>query len=92
MLLKVVIRNFSVENEYLNLILRFDGVTQAAASSSEFPHQSSALGKLSEGLIAVSGYTGPQENEIFPEFFLRVERTTMILFKSHVYIPERLRR
>ena len=39
---------------------RFDGESQSWSRPSQFPHQSTTLGKIPGGLVAISGYQGKQ--------------------------------
>ena len=40
---------------HLNLNFRFDGTSFVTAASSHHPHSRTSLGKMNEGLIAISG-------------------------------------
>ena len=50
---------------YIIYKLSFDGRTTASAASSNHPHEYTSLGKLSSGLVAVSGYQSGVEVELF---------------------------
>ena len=48
-----------------NINLRFDGTNFVTAVSSNHPHRCTSLGKMNEGLIAISGYQSGVEVELF---------------------------
>ena len=54
LLLKIMF-NFHYRPKYLNF--RFDGTNFVTAASSNHPHRRTSLGKMNEGLIAISGLT-----------------------------------
>ena len=58
-------KSLKLQNNYK---FSFDGSTTASAASSNFPHRQTSLGKLSSGLVAISGVTLPNsgmEVELF---------------------------
>ena len=55
--------NYENKINYLNL--RFDGSNFATAASSKHPHRHTSLGKMNEGLVAISGYLSGVEVELF---------------------------
>ena len=59
-------------------VLRFDGNEFISAASSNYPHYLTSLGKLNEGLVAISGETISNEVEIFSngDLYSRIEKFT----------------
>jgi len=53
----IKIKMVNYENKINNLNLRFDGTNFVTTASSNHPHEWTSLGKMKEGLIAISGYT-----------------------------------
>jgi len=54
----------TINNNYL----KFDGTNFVTAASSNHPHEWTSLGKMNEGLIAISGYTY-QDSSVEVELF-----------------------
>ena len=53
------------EHKMNNLNLRFDGTNFVTAASTNHPHRETSLGKMNEGLIAISGDSSDVEVESF---------------------------
>ena len=52
-------------NLFNNINLRFNGTNFVTAVSSNHPHSMTSLGKMNEGLIAISGASSGVEVELF---------------------------
>ena len=48
-----------------DIYFRFDGSIFSTAASSTYPHQYTSLGRIAEGLVAISGYHSGLEVELF---------------------------
>ena len=59
---------FIYEHKMNNLNLRFDGTSFVTAASTNHPHRETSLGKMNEGLIAISGYPY-QDSSVEVELF-----------------------
>ena len=81
-----------------NFFLRFDGTSYLTAASAKYEHKRTSLGKLSEGLIAISGYNSASgvtvelfangnwyQQPDFPEESNFAEYST-ITYENHLYI------
>ena len=55
-------KSLKLQNNYK---FSFDGSTTASAASSDHPHRYTSLGKLSSGLVAISGRYAANEVELF---------------------------
>jgi len=64
----------------------FDGTNFETASSSNHPHRYTSLGKMNEGVVAISGYTY-QDSSVEVELFVKVIGTISLLFlKKNTFI------
>ena len=57
-----------IKSDFNKINLRFDGTNFVTAASSNHPHRYSSLGKMNEGLIAISGYPY-QDSSVEVELF-----------------------
>ena len=69
-LLSVIRKSFifnpgSFLNIWNNLNLSFDGNDFKAAAPSNHPHRETSLGKIESGLVAIGGYDGGNEVELY---------------------------
>ena len=61
-----VYRKFVYEIIINSFFFRFDGTEFISTASSNYPHYATSLGKIDEGLVAISGASGvTNEVEIF---------------------------
>ena len=58
---------FVIVDSRVNINLSFDGYDFQLAASSNHPHRRTSLGKIESGLVAISGYGGGREVELYTD-------------------------